>query len=97
MGGSSQFYEKCKRRSHEDKPDVASSLLVALPSYAARDFTPQLGTWIVSSELDGKPGRGLAIDVQGNTFFMQVFGYEKTGDATFYTATGQMDGNGRNQ
>ncbi len=73
---------------------IATSLLVALPSYAARDFTPQAGTWIVSSELDGKPGRGLAIDVQGNTFFMQVFGYEKNGDATFYTATGQMDGNG---
>jgi len=63
-------------------------------SWAARDFTPQAGTWVVSEELDGKPGRGLAIDVQGNTFFMQVFGYEKNGDATFYTATGQMDGNG---
>lgn len=62
--------------------------------WAARDFTPQSGTWVVSSELDGKPGRGLAIDVQANTFFMQVFGYEKNGDATFYTATGQMDGNG---
>ncbi len=62
-------------------------------AWAARDFTPQAGTWIISEELDGKPGRGLAIDVQGNTFFMQVFGYEKNGDATFYTATGQMDGN----
>ncbi len=65
----------------------------AMPSWAARDFTPQAGTWIISEELDGKPGRGLAIDVQGNTFFMQVFGYERNGDATFYTATGQMDGN----
>lgn len=64
-----------------------------VPSWAARDFTPQAGTWIISEELDGKPGRGLAIDVQGNTFFMQVFGYEKNGDATFYMATGQMDGN----
>lgn len=62
-------------------------------AWAARDFTPQAGTWVISEELDGKPGRGLAIDVQGNTFFMQVFGYEKNGDATFYTATGQMDGN----
>jgi hypothetical protein len=48
---------------------------------------------VVSSELGGNPGRGLAIDVQGNTFFMQVFGYEKNGDATFYAATGQMKGN----
>lgn len=62
-------------------------------SWAARDFTPQAGTWVISEELDGRPGRGLAIDVQGNTFFMQVFGYERNGDATFYTATGQMHGN----
>jgi len=61
-------------------------------AWAARSFTPQAGTWAVTEELDGKPGRGLAIDVQGNTFFMQVFGYEKNGDATFYTATAQMDG-----
>ncbi len=75
---------------------LAATAIIATagPCHAARDFTPQAGTWIVSSELDGKPGRGLAIDVQGNTFFMQVFGYEKNGDATFYTATGQMDGNG---
>ena len=71
---------------------AALSLATSLTAHAARDFTPQAGTWIVSSELDGKPGRGLAIDVQGNTFFMQVFGYEKNGDATFYTATGTMDG-----
>lgn len=67
--------------------------LLALPAWAAREFTPQPGTWVVSSERDGKPGRGLAIDVQGNTFFMQVFGYEQNGDATFYTATAQMNGN----
>lgn len=67
--------------------------LLCTGSWAARDFTPQAGTWVISEELDGKPGRGLAIDVQGNTFFMQMFGYEKNGNATFYTATGQMDGN----
>lgn len=72
---------------------MASLMALSANSWAARDFTPQAGTWIVSSEIDGKPGRGLAIDVQGNTFFMQVFGYEKNGDATFYTATGQLDGN----
>lgn len=67
--------------------------LSSIASWAARDFTPQAGTWIINEELNGEPGRGLAIDVQGNTFFMQVFGYEKNGNATFYTATGQMDGN----
>jgi hypothetical protein len=72
---------------------AGAAMLLCTPGWAARDFTPQAGTWVVTDELDGKPGRGLAIDVQGNTFFMQVFGYEKNGDATFYTATGQMDGN----
>ena len=71
---------------------LASLIATSTGAWAARDFTPQAGTWVVNSELDGKPGRGLAIDVQGNTFFMQVFGYEKNGDATFYTATGQLDG-----
>ncbi|GAB2474272.1 hypothetical protein GCM10027082_26950 [Comamonas humi] len=59
-------------------------------AHAARDFTPQSGTWIISGELDGKPGRGMAIDVQGNTLFMQVFGYGPGGDAAFYTATGPL-------
>lgn len=72
---------------------LASALaLSSAAGWAARDFTPQAGTWVISEELDGKPGRGLAIDVQGNTFFMQVFGYAQNGDATFYTATGQMEG-----
>ena len=62
-------------------------------SQAARDFTPQAGTWAISDELNGQPGRGLGIDVQGNTFALQMFGYEKNGDATFYSAVGQMQGN----
>lgn len=78
------------------KAIAAAAMVVAFTastaSWAARDFTPQAGTWVISEELNGKPGRGLAIDVQGNTFFMQVFGYENNGDATFYTATGQMQG-----
>lgn len=71
---------------------VSSVALSCTPTWAARNFMPQSGTWVVSSEVDGKPGRGLAIDVQGNAFFMQVFGYEKNGDATFHMATGQLDG-----
>ncbi len=72
---------------------IAASLLGAVPSQAARSFTPQPGTWVVTSELNGKPGRGLAIDVQGNAFLMQVFAYEASGAATFYTAMGTFDGN----
>ena len=83
-------------RARSVRAVISASVLactLASVAWAGRDFTPQAGTWIVSEELNGKPGRGLAIDVQGNTFFMQVFAYEKNGDATFYLATGQMDGN----
>ena len=52
------------------------------PAWAARDFTPQAGTWVIDAELDGKPGRGLAIDVQGNTVVLQVYGYEANGAAS---------------
>ena len=76
------------------RPAILASVLAlsCTAGWAARSFTPQAGTWAITEELDGKPGRGLAIDVQGNTFFMQVFGYEQNGDATFDMATGQMDG-----
>ena len=53
-------------------------------------FAPQAGTWVVSSELDGRPGRGLAIDVQNDIFIMQMYAYESTGQATFYLATGKI-------
>ena len=53
---------------------LTTAIATTTCAWAARDFTPQAGTWVVSSEVDGKPGRGLAIDVQGNTFFMQVYG-----------------------
>ena len=79
---------------------LAAAALLSLPAalfsssaWAARDFTPQSGTWVVSSEVDGQPGRGLAIDVQGNTFYMQVFDYRPDGSATFHAAMGAMQGN----
>lgn len=73
---------------------VAVSLLMASGAQAAeRSFTPQAGTWVVTSEVNGKPGRGLAIDVQEDTFFMQVYNYQANGEATFHTALGVMQGN----
>lgn len=56
----------------------------------AQAFTPQSGTWIVSSEVNGKPGRGLAIDVQDNTLVMQMYAYEANGNATFYMTSGTL-------
>lgn len=60
---------------------------------SAQAFGPQAGTWIVSAELDGKPGRGMAIDVQNDTFVMQMYAYESSGHPTFYLAVGTLSNN----
>lgn len=56
----------------------------------AQAFSPQSGTWIVTSEQNGKPGRGLAIDVQDNTLVMQMYAYDASGNATFYMTSGTL-------
>lgn len=56
-------------------------------------FAPQAGTWVVASEMDGRPGRGMAIDVQNNTLVMQVYSYESSGQPSFYLAVGSMSNN----
>ncbi|UBB16121.1 hypothetical protein [Comamonas odontotermitis] len=65
-------------------------LICSCFAYASAGFSPQSGTWIVSSELDGKPGRGMAIDVQDGTMVMQVYNYREDGAATFYLAIGNV-------
>ena len=57
----------------------------------AHAFVPQGGTWVITDELNGKPGRGFAIDVQNDTVVMQVYAYESSGQPTFYMATGRLD------
>ena len=59
----------------------------------AQAFVPHTGTWVVTSELNGAPGRGLAIDVQEETLVMQMYAYEKSGQPTFYMAAGTLDNN----
>lgn len=54
---------------------------------------PQAGTWVVNSEVDGRPGRGLALDVQNNTFVLQMYAYEASGQPTFYLAVGPLSNN----
>ena len=53
-------------------------------------FAPQAGTWVVTSEVDGKPGRGFGIDVQNTTLVMQMYAYESNGQSTFYLAVGDV-------
>ena len=56
-------------------------------------FTPQSGTWVINGELNGAPGRGLAIDVQENTLLLQMYAYERSGEPTFYMASGSLENN----
>ncbi|WP_157948309.1 hypothetical protein [Pulveribacter suum] len=53
-------------------------------------FMPQGGTWVVSSEVNGKPGRGLAMDAQNGTLVVQMYAYESNGQPTFYLASGAL-------
>ncbi|QMV71727.1 hypothetical protein HS961_02130 [Comamonas piscis] len=59
----------------------------------AQAYMPQSGTWVVTSELNGKPGRGLAIDVQNQTLVMQMYAYDASGNATFYLTSGAYKNN----
>lgn len=62
-----------------------------LGSGIAHAFMPQSGTWVMTSEQNGKPGRGLAIDVQDNTLVLQMYAYEADGKATFYMTSGAIE------
>lgn len=58
---------------------------------AVHAFAPQTGTWVVTAELNGQPGRGIALDVQNTTLVMQVYAYQPSGQPTFYMGVGQLD------
>ena len=60
---------------------------------SAHAFVPSAGTWVVNDELNGKPGRGLAIDVQNHVLVMQMYAYEKNGQPTFYMGSGNLNNN----
>jgi hypothetical protein len=72
---------------------ILASLVLLLGMSMAQAFSPQAGVWIVQSELDGKPGRGMGIDVQNDIFVMQMYAYESSGQPTFYLAVGPMVNN----
>ncbi len=59
----------------------------------ASAFMPQTGTWIVTSENNGQPGRGFGLDVQNATLVMQMYGYEANGAPTFYLSAGPIANN----
>lgn len=53
----------------------------------------QSGSWIITDELNGEPGRGMGIDVQDGVLFMQVYNYRNSGAPTFHTALGTLSNN----
>ncbi|MEJ5128747.1 hypothetical protein WH367_22100 [Comamonas sp. MYb21] len=63
------------------------------PEPPAGRIAAQSGTWIVSDELNGEPGRGMGIDIQDGVLFMQLFGYRESGEPTFFTALGSLRDN----
>lgn len=69
------------------------AVAVFMTAFGAHAFAPQAGTWVVAAELDGKPGRGLAIDVQNETLVMQVYAYESNGQPSFFLAAGPYSNN----
>ena len=58
----------------------------------SRVSTPVSGTWVVEDEFLGKPGRGLAIDVQNGMVLTQVFNYATNGAPTFHMGSGPYQG-----
>lgn len=69
---------------------VATALLGVSATYA---MMPQTGTWSVTGESKGKPGRGFGIDVQNDTLVMQMYAYDASGAPTFYLTAGKISNN----
>jgi hypothetical protein len=63
---------------------------LAFGSGTAAGVKPTGGLWAIDAELDGKPGRGLQIDVQGNTLVMTFYGYGADGAPRWYYASGDL-------
>lgn len=66
------------------------TVVALLGAGLAQAFAPQSGTWVVNSEVNGRPGRGFGIDVQNTTMVMQMYAYESNGQPTFYLAVGEV-------
>lgn len=70
-------------------------VILSFGATIAQAFAPQAGGWAVNAEFDGRPGRGMTIDVQNDTIALQVFAYESNGQATFYLGAGRLGSDGK--
>lgn len=66
------------------------SLLGLSQSLLAQDKSPQVGTWAITEEINGKPGRGFQVDVQNDIVVLYFYGYADTGESTFWLASGRL-------
>ncbi len=72
-------------------PGEAPKAVSRLPfgsGIAATGVRPANGLWAIDSEIDGKPGRGVHIDVQGSTLVAAFFGYTTDGAPRWYFTAG---------
>lgn len=69
---------------------AAALTLFATTQTAA--LTPQSGLWVIDAENDGRPGRGLQLDVRGADLVATFYGYADNGEAQWYLASGHYDG-----
>lgn len=54
------------------------------------EVAPVVGTWVIDEENNGKPGRGFQIDVQNDVLVLYFYGYERTGESTYWLAAGKL-------
>lgn len=69
---------------------IIVAAMAALLSASALAFSPQTGTWAITEEVDGTPGRGIALDVQNDIVIMQIYAYKPNGDSAFYLFTAPL-------
>lgn len=66
------------------------SLLGISQAMVAQDISPQVGTWIIDEENNGKPGRGFQIDVQNDILVLYFYGYNEVGKPMWWLATEKL-------
>ncbi len=71
-------------------PALVISMIGVAQATLAQTFSPQSGTWAIDEENNGKPGRGFQIDVQNDILVLYFYGYEQTGESTYWLAAGRI-------
>ncbi len=69
--------------------DTQGNECVAASGGCKDAFFPVNGTWVVADELNGKPGRGISLDVQSDIAVLQIFNYLDSGASTFHMGSGE--------